>query len=246
MLYAIDGDGEKVPAAPGAHGACPECLTAVQPKCGEIKIWHWAHKPRATCTYSDGETDWHLSWKKLVVPAACEVKIGNHRADIVGNKGIVIELQASPIDPGTIAERERHYGEMLWVFNAFPFAANVDLREKGDFLSFRWKWPRLSMSHCEAPIFWDFGIWPRQPRAMVKAAPEPKRVEMLRVKKLGNETPCGGWGTRLTKQGFIWKYLSDWLPGKAVVSSKAERREMDDISQILIAALEEEERAKAG
>lgn len=244
MLYALDSDGDKLEASPGAKGVCPECEREVIPKCGDITIWHWAHKKADSCSFGEGETEWHLHWKKLVVPAACEVKIGSHRADIVGNDGIVIELQSSPIDTYQIQDRERTYKNMVWLFEAVDFKQNLDLRNRDGYYTFRWKWPRKSQAYCKAPLYWDFGFFGKGSRATTieqhEAGPSPV-VEMLRVKKLSGDTPCGGYGTALTKKGFIWKYLSKWLPGKAIITTKQERKELDEAVADLLASLTDED-----
>jgi hypothetical protein len=59
-----------------------------------------------------------LAWQHLVEQEHVEVTIGTHRADIVGNRGKVIELQHSSIPPDDINARENFYGDMIWVFDA--------------------------------------------------------------------------------------------------------------------------------
>ncbi|HSW93780.1 MAG TPA: competence protein CoiA family protein, partial [Gammaproteobacteria bacterium] len=88
MLYALDS-GKKTSASPNFNKAiCPNCRQTVIPKCGEINIWHWAHKNRFDCDkWSEGETEWHLKYKALFPANQVEVSITHdsrkHRADIV-------------------------------------------------------------------------------------------------------------------------------------------------------------------
>ena len=121
MLYALDTKNNKILATPKALAYCPQCLQQLIPKCGQIKVWHWAHKTNDCDSWHEPESEWHLSWKRLVDPQYTEVVMSCHRADIVGNEGVVIELQNSSISLDEIAERETFYGNMLWVCNAQPF-----------------------------------------------------------------------------------------------------------------------------
>ena len=45
MFYAILA-GEKIEAIPHKRAKCPLCGEEVLSKCGEVKMWHWAHKNR--------------------------------------------------------------------------------------------------------------------------------------------------------------------------------------------------------
>lgn len=76
-----------------------------------------------------------------------------HRADIVGNGGIVVELQHSAIDPRQITEREKFYGLMVWLFDA---ANRIRAIRSGDRVFF-WlaKWKPIGF--CKKPVFLDFG-----------------------------------------------------------------------------------------
>jgi len=48
MKYAIL-DGNKAEAKPGLKGQCPSCGSELIPRCGNIKIHHWAHKSVKKC-----------------------------------------------------------------------------------------------------------------------------------------------------------------------------------------------------
>lgn len=61
--------------------------------------------------------EWHLSWKSRAEDSCTEVVIGPHRADIRTREGVVVELQASPIDACEIDVRERFYGNMVWLLD---------------------------------------------------------------------------------------------------------------------------------
>lgn len=168
-------------AAPGITGECPFCLDKLIPKCGEIKIWHWAHKSIVVCDpWSEGETEWHIDWKNKFPKEWQEVIIKKngvkHIADVLTSKGLILEFQNSPISMIKIKERETFYGNMAWVFNFKEIIDNFDFYEKRNYTTFRWKHPRQSMWCIRKPLFIDFGD------------------SLFVIKKLYSNIPCGGWG----------------------------------------------------
>ncbi len=59
-------NGDRKEAAKGLIGSCPNCLMETIAKCGDVKVWHWAHKGKKTCdSWWERETVWHRSWKSL-------------------------------------------------------------------------------------------------------------------------------------------------------------------------------------
>ena len=126
MMYA-DTTAGRAEAAPGLKGTCPACGHPVRPRCGQVRIRHWAHHARADCDpWSEPMTEWHLGWQRAVPPERREVVMGPHRADIVTATGGVVEIQHSPIPAGVIGERETFYGgRMLWIFDCTRAAITV-------------------------------------------------------------------------------------------------------------------------
>ena len=132
MFFANDTNGEKVEATPNAIGFCPSCEEQLLAKCGELKLWHWSHIGKRDCDdWYEPETEWHLGWKKLFGKENCEIVIPPHRADILGNLDVVIELQHSNISIEEIKKREDFYknrnenSQMFWIVDAHPFAENL-------------------------------------------------------------------------------------------------------------------------
>jgi competence CoiA-like predicted nuclease len=129
MLFATV-NGEKVEAVPKTTGTCPLCERTVFSKCGEINVWHWAHRKDESCdSWYEPETEWHKNWKLTFGKDNCEIVISKdgirHIADIFTNDSVVIELQNSPIQKPIIRRRENFYGErMLWVINGKHFKHN--------------------------------------------------------------------------------------------------------------------------
>lgn len=50
MIYGIDiQTKEKIKSEPHIKANCPLCNGLLIPKCGEIKVWHFAHKVKDEC-----------------------------------------------------------------------------------------------------------------------------------------------------------------------------------------------------
>ena len=161
---------ERIEAEPKFIGAiCPICKEEVIAKCGDLNIWHWAHKSKEDCDkWSEGETEWHLNWKNEFSKEEQEVIVEEnkdnwfkdykiHRADIKTNKGLVVELQNSSISNIEIIEREVFYDKMIWLINGEKFAQNIFFRKtKGnDYYTFRWKYPHKSFLSAKKRIYVD-------------------------------------------------------------------------------------------
>lgn len=191
MRYALVG-GERTEATPGSRGTCPTCVGAVLAKCGAIVAWHWAHVGQDDCDpWSEEFNPWHRQWQELVPEPSREVTMGHHRADIVAANGTVVELQHSYLSPDEIRERETFYGRMIWVFDATTAVeeGRLSIRRRGGYVSFRWKHPRKSVANCRRSVLLDLG-----------------GGQLLQLKRIHTEAPCGGWGHLQPKADFI-----DWM-----------------------------------
>jgi competence protein CoiA len=157
MLYALNGEGEKVPAMPRGRAFCPVCGSGVIAKCGSKVARHWAHKHSSACDLWSEETAWHVAWKSIIRKDRCEVVLRHggvtHRADIVGNRNTVIELQHSSISPDEIRARERFYGKMVWVFDAAGFFGNMVLAPIDDYVVIAWYYPRTALLLARKPVY---------------------------------------------------------------------------------------------
>ena len=101
-------------------GICPYCSGDVRSKCGEINVWHFAHKHLDRCDYwKEHESEWHLKWKSWFDKENVEyIKEENgirHIADIYFD-GLILELQASAMSPPERRNRELFWGKNLrWI-----------------------------------------------------------------------------------------------------------------------------------
>jgi len=169
---------------------CPLCKGKLTAKKGKIKVWHYAHKVESNCQ-TKPETDWHREWKGHFYSNYREVivqKNGRKKIADVKLHESVIEFQHSPISVEEIADRERFYEKMFWVFDLRKQYDNgqFELRFNNEYVTFRWKHPKMSITYCTKPIYLDLG-----------------NNLIFRVKKIGDECPLGGWGYIRTKKQFI-------------------------------------------
>ena len=120
MRFAIV-DNKKVEAKTGLIANCPGCSLPVTPKCGDQRVHHWAHSRNKMCdTWWEPETEWHRNWK-IKFPEEWQEnfltddKTGEkHIADIMTDKGLVIEFQHSHIKPQERLSREAFYRNLAW------------------------------------------------------------------------------------------------------------------------------------
>jgi len=150
---------------------CPCCGTEVVAKCGQMVVWHFAHKASNECDrWSDGETDWHLRWKTHSPIERTEVIMGPHRADAVGRDGRIIEYQRSSISWEDMRAREEFYGRMMWVFDVadayqagrLSWQTDRSIWQQADNVGhpkvrIKWMHPRRSILACRRRVFLDIG-----------------------------------------------------------------------------------------
>jgi len=136
MKYALV-NGVKTPPSPKSTGVCSCCNEPVIAKCGEIKVWHWAHTNLDNCdNWWEPETEWHRVWKShFPIDNQEVIQIDplygeKHIADVMLNNGVVIEFQNSPISPEEITCRELFYNNMIWVINGDSFKHHFTIRHK--------------------------------------------------------------------------------------------------------------------
>src|SRR5687767_9065923 len=120
MKFALV-DERRLEAHPELSGKCPSCDAQMVPKCGEVKIWHWAHHGRRTCDHWwENETEWHRTWKGYFPVDWQEVihqsESGEkHIADVKTDQGWAIEFQHSYLKPDERRSRDGFYQKLCWV-----------------------------------------------------------------------------------------------------------------------------------
>lgn len=118
MLIAITETNKRIKVQEkGQRGQCPKCGSEVIAKCGQIKIWHWAHKATHGCEWYSTESEWHRQWKSLFPENRIEVYVDQNRADAIDATGRVWEFQNSYLNGEEIEEREEAYINLLWIWN---------------------------------------------------------------------------------------------------------------------------------
>jgi competence protein CoiA len=122
MKFALV-NGQRQEAQPDLVGACQTCGHPMVAKCGEARVWHWAHKGSRFCDpWWVNETPWHRTWKGQFPTDWQEIfqRAGDgerHIADVKTEHGWVLEFQYSHIKPEERRSRERFYPKLVWVVN---------------------------------------------------------------------------------------------------------------------------------
>jgi hypothetical protein len=170
MRYALDDltTRNRIEAEHGLQGFCDICEEQLIPRHGLIYKPHWAHKTLEDCDrWAEGETDWHLKWKERIASQdknRVEVRMGNHRADVVARDGTVIELQHSSIDIPTIQERQDFYQKLVWVLDCKHYTdanLNHDVDtyieftpgQNNSYQKFYWKYPKRAFNYYSTARF---------------------------------------------------------------------------------------------
>lgn len=144
MRFALDG-AKRIEAIPKGRGQCPVCCGDVLAKCGARRIWHWAHRVKASCDqWWENETAWHRNWKMNFPAEWQEVIVKGssgeiHIADVRTPSGLSIEFQHSPVTDIEQETREEFYNDLILVVDGAheshgyeSFMENIDFwRERG-------------------------------------------------------------------------------------------------------------------
>jgi len=120
MKFALVNE-QRQEARPDLSGECPICHHPVVAKCGDVRVWHWAHQGSRSCDHWwEKETEWHRAWKGVFPVNWQEVvhesETGEkHIADVKTDRGWVIEFQHSYLNPEERRSRDSFYPKLIWV-----------------------------------------------------------------------------------------------------------------------------------
>jgi len=175
MRYALVDGVRQEATQSKLRGTCPSCEQVVVAKCGQLKIWHWAHKGTRNCDpWWEPETPWHRGWKAHFPAEWHEAILSSmsgekHRADVRNGAGLVIEFQHSAITPQERMAREAFYEHLIWVVDGTRLKNDIPRFERGsrDLRAtirtgcFMTHFPEecfpRSWIGCSKPVFFDFG-----------------------------------------------------------------------------------------
>ena len=147
MQYAMTSSFEKILPSKGLAAICPQCENEVIAKCGNINVWHWAHKTLLNCKYFErNETEWHRNWKARFLEEYREIRFPAydsegkktaHIADVyLRNIDLAIEFQHSRITYEECIQRNEFYadnGGIDWIIDIsdanYTFNKNVVLKD---------------------------------------------------------------------------------------------------------------------
>lgn len=175
MKFALI-NGERQEAQPNLSGNCPNCDRPMIAKCGEVKIWHWAHQGKRLCDpWWENETEWHRAWKGQF-PDGWQEKVSHadngekHIADVKTDRDWVIEFQHSYIKPEERRSRDAFYKKLVWVVDGMRRKRDgkqfIEALNNGARLDARLSVVQVRSDECallrewagsRAPIFFDFG-----------------------------------------------------------------------------------------
>lgn len=175
MKFALI-NGQRQEAHPNLSGQCPSCGQTLIAKCGEIKMWHWAHKGRRTCDpWWENESEWHRAWKGRF-PASWQEVVHQsnngekHIADVKTDQGWAIEFQHSQINPEERRSRNIFYPKLIWIVDGTrrkrDRAQFINALNGGISISSNSLIRRAFSEECallqewkdsNAPVFFDFG-----------------------------------------------------------------------------------------
>jgi hypothetical protein len=116
-------NGQRQEAQPSLPGKCPACDHPMVAKCGEVRIWHWAHQGGRYCDHWwEPETEWHRAWKDVFPfdwqEVVHQAESGEkHVADVKTDRGWVVEFQHSYLKPEERRSRDAFYPKLIWVVN---------------------------------------------------------------------------------------------------------------------------------
>ena len=125
-------------------------------KRGEKRLSHFCHKKLVDNCVGSKMSDWHLAHQNRIKDDYLEIPIGNNRADIRNLDNVVIELQNSPISKEEIREREKAYGNMVWIFNFFKNDISIT-KQDGRLLYFDITKGPMYMFDVRKQLFLDEG-----------------------------------------------------------------------------------------
>ena len=227
MKYAYLNDERIEPQKGIKNASCPVCGELVTPKCGNIKMHHWAHQTKQNCDHwQEDETEWHRRRKNCFPEKFQEIimhdlKTGEkHIADVKTKSGFLIEFQHSPIKREEQISRENFYKNMVWLIDARDYYAtfknHTDILEKNEnhkeYFHMKLDLYELSKScfpksrlESSVPVIFDFGLhdcsddeYDKQKKWLYCVFPE-------RVRSCGIMIYCCMY---MTKENFI-KRVSD-------------------------------------
>ena len=168
-------DGKRAEATPKAKGICPNCQAELIAKCGQVKVWHWAHKGPPCDHWWKNETEWHRAWKGHFPVDWQEVthkaESGEkHIADVKTDQGWVLEFQHSYLKLEERQARDAfYYPKLIWIVDGTRRKRDktqfIKALNDGAWFHKQLRIPRVFIDECalvrewvgcRAPVFFDF------------------------------------------------------------------------------------------
>jgi competence CoiA-like predicted nuclease len=166
MTYAVDDKNELFEATPKTRLKCPNCKKEVFSRCGEIRVWHWAHHVNESCEYSKiKDSSWRYEWIKKTSKEKVEKLVNGQVVDILGNNDAKVLFIGCKLSEQDIIEKESAFkNRIIWVLKSDEFKQLKIYRKDNDdrngHYCFEWKKARIEWTCINRKIsflFFDVG-----------------------------------------------------------------------------------------
>lgn len=130
MLYALDSNKIKIPATLKGVGFCPGCQQKLIPRCGKIRVEHWAHYKHSACLFClyRADNDWSISWKFAFPAEYVEVPVKKSAtievADICLPNRLIFELWHDSLSLQKASESKSFFKSVVFIIQATNLTDN--------------------------------------------------------------------------------------------------------------------------
>jgi hypothetical protein len=121
MIKALDYEYQKSwiePTYTGQLAICPVCKKELSAAIYTNQASRFRHSFNEGCAFENKTiNDWHLTWQSRFENTEYRYPELGLRADVLFPKGLVLELQHSPIKFNEMKYREEGYQKIVWLFD---------------------------------------------------------------------------------------------------------------------------------
>lgn len=231
------------------HGVCPVCQSELVARKGDVRAEHWWHVNGKRCdAWYQPKGPWHCywqnmfpkEWQEVVVEKEVDGLVVRHIADVKTERGVILEVQYSPISIEDIAIRERFYNNMLWLVNMRRTETDSNVlavlkrNEAVDFGSIHaWVVTEQGLSetqkwyHAQKPVVFDFFgdfMTPESEEDLYCLLPRVDSIDEVRI--CIQVERCGLIAA--LRGGFLGRMLLQWKEAMPEILKKYQEREREE------------------
>jgi competence CoiA-like predicted nuclease len=143
MIKALDYEYQKrwiEPTYTGQLAICPVCKKELSAAIYTNQESRFRHSFNEGCAFENKTiSDWHVTWQSRFENTEYRYPELGLRADVLFQKGLVLELQHSPIKYQQMRFRENGYQKMVWIFDltSQKHKKNIQIKNK----TITWEYP---------------------------------------------------------------------------------------------------------